>query len=212
MSLSYPRIQQYRRMIASARDAAGGLIVFAVAVVVFFRVSPILAVVGVAVAALLAIRARRSLSLAGCSRVGADSEEEVSDALAVLRRQGWSVRTGVVLPWGGDIDQLVVVPAGVGFVVETRTARFSEEHLAHTRRAARWAAGRERECPLGVIPVVCLVRSRGLEHFYGEVLVVSLDRLLPALRSAAIASRSGLRIHTAPAVTASMASGGLLCR
>jgi len=46
------------------------------------------------------------------------------------------------------------------------------------RRRRRW-------CRRGALPVLCVVRARGLERVEGGVLVVSLDRLAPALRVAA---------------------------
>jgi hypothetical protein len=35
------------------------------------------------------------------------------------------------------------------------------------------------------VPVVCLVRLRGIERVERDVLVVSIDRLIPVLRSGA---------------------------
>jgi hypothetical protein len=46
------------------------------------------------------------------------------------------------------------------------------------RRRRRW-------CRRGAFPVLCVVRARGLEYVDGGVLIVSLDRLVPALRVAA---------------------------
>ena len=61
--------------------------------------------------------------------------------------------------------------------------------LARTEQTARWAAGRRRRYPRGVVPVVCLVRSRWLERVDGAVLVVSLDRIVPALKRSAAERR-----------------------
>ena len=44
---------------------------------------------------------------------------------------------------------------------------------------------RRRWCRRGALPVICVVRARGLERVEDEVLIVSLDRLLPALRATA---------------------------
>lgn len=46
------------------------------------------------------------------------------------------------------------------------------------RRRRRWCRG-------GAFPVLCVVRARGVERVEGGVLIVSLDRLAPALRVAA---------------------------
>jgi hypothetical protein len=129
----------------------------------------------------LGIAARRSLDLAGRNRVGADAERLVRDRLIHLIEEGWDVRHGVRWPGGGDIDHLVRSPGGVGFAIETKTRGFNDTHLDRTVRTARWAARNRRRYPAGVMPVLCVVHNRQLEHRYGEVLVVSLDRLLPAL-------------------------------
>jgi hypothetical protein len=67
-------------------------------------------------------------------------------------------------------------------VVETKTLRYSRAHLARTIDTARWLARRRRRYPGGVMPVVCVTRARRVERLEEEVLVVSLDRLMPALR------------------------------
>jgi hypothetical protein len=77
----------------------------------------------------------------------------------------------------------------VGFVVETKTRRYSAAHVARTRLAARRLARRRRRYPGGVRAVVCVTRARGLEALEADVLVVSLDRLAPALRHVAEARR-----------------------
>jgi hypothetical protein len=140
------------------------------------------ALVPLLLAAGLVVAGRRSLDLACRHRVGADAERAVRRTLDALRRDRWNVRHAVHWPGGGDIDHLVRSPHGRGFAVETKTQGFTDEHLRRTLHTARWAAGKRRRFPLGVVPVLCVVRSRQLEHRYGDVLVVSLDRLLPALR------------------------------
>jgi len=47
---------------------------------------------------------------------------------------------------------------------------------------------RRRWCPRGTLPVLCVVRAVALERVQDDVLIVSLDRLVPALRLAAGAS------------------------
>ncbi len=139
-------------------------------------------------------RARRSQRLAERWRVGADSERAVQHALKGPAGSGWVVRNGVPWPGGGDIDHLVRSPAGVGFAIETKTRTFSEEHLRRTAATARWASRRRRRYPAGVVPVLCVVRARGVESRYGDVVVVSLDRLVAVLERAAFsASRPSRR-------------------
>ena len=128
--------------------------------------------------------ARHWLSLAERSRVGARSEDEVRRALAPLRADGWRLRHS--LPWRGrgDIDSLAIAPTGVAFVVETKTRTYDDRHLARVREQAAWLSRRRRRwCRRGAVPVVCLVRPRGIERVEQGVLVVSIDRLIPVLRS-----------------------------
>jgi hypothetical protein len=130
--------------------------------------------------------ARRWLRLAGRSRVGARSEDEVQRALARLEAEGWWLRHS--LPWRGrgDIDSVAIAPTGVAFVVETKTRTFDARHLIGAREMAVWLHRRRRRwCQRGAFPVLCVVRARGLERLDGGVLIVSLDRLVPALRVAA---------------------------
>jgi len=138
-------------------------------------------------AGVLAFGASRELKVSRRNRVGADSEAEVRRALKSLKRGGWSVRHGVGVRTGGDLDHLLRAPSGVGFVIETKTARYTQAHGTRTIHAARRLARRRRRYPGGVVPVLCIVRARHLERVENDALVVSLDRLLPALRAAATA-------------------------
>ena len=65
--------------------------------------------------------------------------------------------------------------------------------VARVRDQAAWVWRRRRRwCRRGAVPVVCLVRPRGIERVEREVLVVSIDRLIPVLRSGATGlGRSG---------------------
>jgi hypothetical protein len=134
----------------------------------------------------LGLRARHRLLLAGRSRVGARSEDEVQRALARLEGDGWRLRHS--LPWRGrgDIDSVAIAPTGVAFAIETKTRTFDGRHIAGVREMALWLHRRRRRwCPRGAFPVLCVARSRGLERVEDGVLIVSLDRLVPALRVAA---------------------------
>jgi hypothetical protein len=51
------------------------------------------------------------------------------------------------------------------------------------------------------VPVVCLVRARGVQRLEHDVLVVSIDRLIPSLRSGAATlgrpvDELGMRAHS----------------
>ena len=129
--------------------------------------------------------ARHWISLAGRSRVGARSEDEVRRALEHLQAEGWRLRHS--LPWRGrgDIDSLAIAPTRVAFAIETKTMSFDDRHLSRVRDQAAWLSRRRRRwCRRGAIPVLCIVRSRGIERLEQNVLVVSIDRLIPVLRSA----------------------------
>jgi len=134
----------------------------------------------------LGLHARHWLVLAGRSRVGARSEDEVQRALERLEGEGWRLRHS--LPWRGrgDIDSVAIAPTGVAFAIETKTRTFDARHVAGVREMALWLHRRRRRWSRrGSFPVICVVRARGLERVDGGVLIVSLDRLVPALRVAA---------------------------
>ena len=183
---SFPRRQQYRRLrrageYAAATAVAGALSVLMVAL----GAIPIAAVLLLATAG-LAVCARYWARLAGRSRVGARSESEVRRALAPLDGEGWRLRHS--LPWQGrgDIDSLAIAPTGTAFAIETKTRHYSPDHLARTRQMSAWLyARRRRWCQDGAVPVLCVVHARQVEHVEAGVLIVSLDRLVSALRVSA---------------------------
>ena len=181
MTMSYPRRQQVRRVMRAARLAAGAMIALISAVSLASAGHTVVAVPLGAVAAVLGLLSRRALRLARRSRIGAESEAQVRRALEPLAREGWRVAHGVDWPGRGDLDHVLRSPAGMGFVIETKTLRFSRAHVLRTIDAARWLARKRRRYPCGVLPVVCVTRARGVEQFEEEALVASLDRLLSAL-------------------------------
>jgi hypothetical protein len=68
-------------------------------------------------------------------------------------------------------------------VIETKSRTFHAPDLAKTRETAAWLCRyRRRWCRAGALAVLCVVGSRRLERVEDDVLIVSLDRLLPALR------------------------------
>jgi hypothetical protein len=133
----------------------------------------------------LLLAGRREWRLAARSRVGAQSEAQVRRVLAGLVSGGWQVRHAVDWKPGGDLDHVALAPTGIGFVIETKTSRYTRSHIVRTVAAARWLARRRRRYPLGVVPVVCVTRARWVERVEHGALIVSLDRLLPALRASA---------------------------
>jgi hypothetical protein len=147
----------------------------------------------------LGLYARRWLSLAGRSRVGAHSEDEVQGMLSPLRAEGWRLRHS--LPWQGqgDIDSVAIAPTGIAVAIETKTRTYERRHLARVHDQAAWLARRRRRwARSGALGVICLVRARGVERVEHDVLVVSVDRLIDVLRVAAGSARkrpSSLRRH-----------------
>lgn len=89
---SFPRRQQYRRLrrasVCAASSVAAGVLTVAAVDLGELSVSVMLLLA----TAVLDIRARRWARLAGCSRVGARSENEVQRALAPLQTEGWRLR------------------------------------------------------------------------------------------------------------------------
>ena len=181
---SYARRQQYRRLsrAAAAATASAGALLLALAAASAGAVAA--AGVLLALALGFGLYARHWMSLAQRSGVGARSEDEVRRALAPLQVEGWRLRHS--LPWHGrgDIDSLAIAPTSVAFVVETKTRAYDDRQLARVRDQAAWLARRRRRwCRHGAVPVVCLVRARGVQRLEQNVLVVSIDRLIPSLRS-----------------------------
>jgi hypothetical protein len=110
----------------------------------------------------------------------------VRRVLGGLEAEGWRLRHS--LGWGrrGDIDSIAIAPTGTAFAIEAKTRTFDERHLARARDTAMWLRRhRRRWCRQGALPVLCVVHARGLERVEDGVLVVSLDRLVPALRASA---------------------------
>jgi hypothetical protein len=179
--VSFPRRQQHRHTAHAAAFVVFAALAAVLALESLSRGHGQLALLLGVTAGGLGLAGRRSLNLAGRNRVGADSEAQVRHKLAGLRDDAWEVRHSVTWPGGGDIDHLLRSPTGVGFAVETKTRNFDERHLQRTVQAAGWAAGKRRRYPRGVQAVLCVVQSHGVEQYQGEVLVVSLDRLVTVL-------------------------------
>jgi Nuclease-related domain len=180
--LTYPRRQQYRRLKRAVGSAwvAGLAMLFAVMVASAGEFSLTLVLMVFAVA--LGFQARRWLHLAGRSRVGARSEDEVRRALAPLRREGWRVRHSLSWRGRGDIDSVAIAPGA--FAIEVKTSRYEYRHLATVREQAAWLRRfRRRWCRQGVVPVLCVVRSRGVQRCEDGALVVSIDSLVAALHA-----------------------------
>jgi hypothetical protein len=184
--VNYARRQQYRRLSRAGPAAAGAAAVAMLGLCLASMGATSIAGLLLLLAIGLGLYARHWLVLAGRSRVGARSEDEVQRALARLETEGWRLRHS--LPWRGrgDIDSVAIAPTGVAFAIETKTRTFDARHVAGVREMALWLHRRRRRwCRRGAFPVLCVVRARGLERIDGGVLIVSIDRLASALRTAA---------------------------
>ena len=181
---SYPGYLQ-----ASARldqIAAAGLAVgFAAAALLAVEreLWPIGAAAGLATAASL-LAAVRSGRRAKRAKVGAESERRVAEALAPLAAVGWSVRHNLPWPPHGDIDHVAISPYGPAFVIETKTATFTESHVARTREAAD-CVRRLRSVGKPVVPVIVVCRADEPTRWLADTLVVSVNHAAVALADVA---------------------------
>jgi hypothetical protein len=185
MTVSYPRRQQFRRLRHAAARALEAALALGVALMLARSGEAALAFAVALLAAFLSLDGVYLLRLANRSRVGAESEAQVRRALEPLARDGWHVQHAVDWPSGGDLDHVVRAPSGVGFVIETKTRRYTRVHIARTVDAALRLARRRRHYPRGVRPVICVTRARCIARIEDTVLVVSADRISPELRGAA---------------------------
>jgi hypothetical protein len=184
--LNYARRQQYRRLLRGGRAAAASVAAALLALVVWRAGAAPLAGLLLLTASGLGVHARHWLVLAGRSRMGARSEDEVQRALAPLRAEGWRLRHSLDWRGRGDVDSVAIAPAGVAFAIETKTRTYDDRHLARVREQAAWLSRRRRRWARnGALGVMCLVRVRGVERVEHDVLVVSIDRLTHVLRAAA---------------------------
>jgi Nuclease-related domain len=181
---SFARRQQYRRLRRAVVSAAIALGAGALAIIALGIGARALAGVLVLVTIVSVLVTRRWLRLAGRSRVGARSEDAVRGALAALEAEGWRLRHSLPYRGGhGDIDSVAIAPTGMACVIETKTRTFHAAHLAKTREMAAWLCRyRRRWCRAAALAVLCVVGARSLELVEDDVLIVSLDRLVPALR------------------------------
>jgi Holliday junction resolvase-like predicted endonuclease len=181
----YPRRQQAYRLKRAARPAAGAVVLAALGVLAGLAGFAALAGVLLLAAVALGLYARHWVRLAGRSRVGARSEDQVRRALDALEAKGWRLRHSIRWHGGGDIDHVAIAPTGIAFAIETKTRTYQQSHLAKVNEQAAWLTRhRPRWCPRGALPVLCVTRGR-VDHVQHDVLVVSVDRLAGALRVAA---------------------------
>ncbi len=184
--MNYARRQQCRRLSHAGKAGLGSVVAALFGLVVASAGAVALAGLLLLTAVGLGLYARHWLSLAGRSRVGARSEDEVQRALAPLQAEGWRLRHS--LPWQGrgDIDSVAIAPGGIAVAIETKTRSYDRRHLARVCAQAAWLSRRRRRwASNGALGVVCLVRAQGVERVEHDVVVVSIDRLTQLLRAVA---------------------------
>jgi Nuclease-related domain len=180
--LNYPRRQQYRRLSRAARAALAGVAAAFLGLLVVRVGFGLPGGLFLGAAVVLGLRASHWLSLAGRSRVGARSEDEVRRALEPLRKCGWRLHHAVAWAGHGDVDSVAIAPSGLGFAIETKTRTYDQRQLGRVVEQARWLGRRRRRwCRRGALAVLCVVRATGVERYERGVLVVSIDRLVPVL-------------------------------
>jgi len=183
---SYPRQQQYARLARAGLVSTLSVVAVLLAVPVAARGETTLAAALLLTAVGFGLRSRHWARLAARARVGARSEDQVHRALARLEAEGWRLHHSLPWPGRGDIDSIAIAPTGFAFTIETKTRTYTPDHLARVRGTAAWLTKRRRRwCRNGALPVLCVVCERGCERVEAGVLVVSIDRLPAALRTAA---------------------------
>ena len=194
--LNYPRRQQYRRLSRAGRAALASV---AAAFLGLLLVRACFGLPGgllLGAAVVLGLRARHWLALAGRSRVGARSEDEVRRTLAPLQEHGWRLCRGLRWQGDGDIDSVAIAPTGLGFAIETKTRTYDGRHLGRVGEQASWLGRRRRRwCPRSVLPVLWVVRAGRVDRYEDGVLVVSIDRLVPVLCDVATEIEGGQPEH-----------------
>ena len=162
--MNYARRQQYRRLRRAVAAASYSTAVALLALLFASAGTMPLAVWLLVLALGLGLYARHSVSLAGRSRVGARSEDQVQRVLGVLEAEGWRLRHSLRWLGPGDIDSVALAPTGIAVVIETKTRTYEERHLDRVRAQAAWLLRRRRWwCRNGTLAVLCLVRTRGVQ-------------------------------------------------
>jgi hypothetical protein len=135
--VNYPRRQQYRRVGRAATTGAGAVVLVALALIAASLGALWLALVLLLSAVALGAYARHWARLAGRSRVGARSEEQVQRTLAPLAAEGWRLRHSLRWQGRGDIDSVAIAPTGIAFA----RPRPERSTASTSRVCMRWPCG-----------------------------------------------------------------------
>jgi hypothetical protein len=192
LRVNYPRRQQYRRLSRAGRSALASVAAVFLGLLLVRVGFGLPGGLLLGAAFVIGLRARHWLALAGRSRVGARSEDEVRRTLAPLQEHGWRLRHGLRWQGDGDIDSVAIAPTDLGFAIETKTRTYDRRHLGRVgAQATCLGRHRRRWCPRGALPVLCVVRATTAERYEHGVLVVSIDRLVPVLCEIANENKGG---------------------
>jgi hypothetical protein len=118
--VNYARRQQYRRLSHAGKAGLGSVIAALFGLVVASAGAAALGGRLLLTAVGLGLYARHWLALAGRSRVGGRSENDVQHELAPLRAEGWRLRHSLPSHGRGDIDSVAIAP-GIAIAIETKT-------------------------------------------------------------------------------------------
>ena len=151
--VSYPRRQQYRRMVRAGGTATGSV----AATLLALALASARALWVAATLVFLAVgSAFYALSLANRSRIGARSEGEVRRVLRALQAEGWRVRHALCWRGRGDIDSVAIAPSGLAFAIEMKTRTYEGRHLAVIQHRLR---GWGHDAEDGVVWAPCRFRA-----------------------------------------------------
>jgi hypothetical protein len=114
MTVNYARRQQRHRLMTAASSAARATVALVAAMLAAAAGQALIGLLLALLSGVLVLASRRTLRLAGRSRVGAESEARVRRALEPLTREGWRVRHAVDWPGRGDLDQCCAPRPGWG--------------------------------------------------------------------------------------------------
>jgi len=179
---NYARRQQYRRCVRAGKAALGSAVLALLGLAVAVAAAGAAPIAGLllVMAIGLGINARHWLSLAGRSRVGARSEDEVQRALAALEAEGWRLRHSLSWQGQGDIDSVGIAPTGIAIAIETKCQKL--RHAASHPRARPGGVVGTTPAPVGGqrrswrhVPRPCAGRRTGRGRRSG-----GLDRPLDA--------------------------------
>ena len=128
-TVSYPRLQQFRRLARAGALTAGALLAALLGLLAVTHGALTAAALLLLSAIGLAIASRHWLGLAARAGVGARSEAHVQRTLAALEPEGWRIRHSLNWQGPGDIDSVAIAASGLAFVIETTTRSYTPEHL-----------------------------------------------------------------------------------